>query len=499
MALGCRFLAVLIFARRLLAGATAAYVTVVLTLGGMAPARLVFYGLTTAWTLFLALQTYWSHQRSKRVLCAPGTSNARPTLRVIEIAAFNVALTLLLGEIALRAFAAWSGCTLVVNAAEEGYRLAPGQDYGAGLRGNCLGYPGPEFQHDKPPGVYRIAALGDSFAVGPVVPFAANYLTLLEKQLPHGEVYNFGVAGTGPREYRNILRRDVWKYQPDLVLTSIFVGNDITETLATPRHLEPRQHALYLLCQRSWRWLWDRRHQERPPPGLANRCTTPTLSPHTFRAVEARRLAVCVQPPSPAMEKKWQRALAFLDDIVKDCRQHGVPLAVVLIPDEFQVNPAVFDHALVDAGVDRAAVDLRLPQQRLGTFFVDRGVPCLDLLPAFVGVRDTYAPCDTHWNVRGNRLAAEQLGAWLLRQSLVRALRTPAQKGSDPLNAGGPTPFGQAFLSARPGMKSCQAKPTGSVGEAANSRWRIRRCRVVPAWERLLQWASSGRISRTSP
>ena len=53
---------------------------------------------------------------------------------------------------------------------------------GAGLRGNGLGYSGHEFQQEKRPGVLRIAALGDSFALGPAVPFAANYLTLLERQ-----------------------------------------------------------------------------------------------------------------------------------------------------------------------------------------------------------------------------------------------------------------------------------------------------------------------------
>jgi hypothetical protein len=40
-------------------------------------------------------------------------------------------------------------------------------------------------------------------------------------------------------------------------------------------------------------------------------------------------------------------------------------------------------------------------------------VPCLDLQPAFAATPDTYAPRDTHWNARGNRLAAEHIAAWL--------------------------------------------------------------------------------------
>jgi hypothetical protein len=87
---------------------------------------------------------------------------------------------------------------------------------------------------------------------------------------------------------------------------------------------------------------------------------------------------------------------------------------VVLIPDEFQVNPAVLADAITEAGVERGRVDVTLPQQRLVAFFGERGIPCLDLLPAFDGVAEAYAPCDTHWNVRGNRLAAERIREWLL-------------------------------------------------------------------------------------
>src|SRR5262249_34890364 len=155
-------------------------------------------------------------------------------------------------------------------------------------------YPGREHEPEKRPGVRRIAALGDSFAVGPAVPFADNYLTLLEQALPGALVYNFGVSGAGPREYYEILRTDVWAVRPDLVLVSVFVGSDITECLPAPRSLDPRQHGLYLLAKRGWRLLREQR-----PAGDAHtpdRLAGAPLSPRTYREVEARRLAVCVTP-----------------------------------------------------------------------------------------------------------------------------------------------------------------------------------------------------------
>jgi hypothetical protein len=388
------------FFRRALAAAVLLYTVTVLTWGGSHAAVPVL--LATSLTALLPLAF------TARIPSRHAWS------RSLELILTNLALFLLLGELALRGVIACQGGSALVRQTLDGQRLRPGHDYGDGLRGNRLGYPGREFDRQHRSGILRIAALGDSFAVGPAVPFADNYLSVLEQSLSGVEVYNFGVSGAGPREYREILERDVWPHQPDVVLMSIFVGNDVTESLATPRHLDPRQHALYLLGERSWKLLRERFRQPSAPERATTRSTAPPLSPQTFREVEARRLAVCYHPIEPALEKKWQRTLGHLDAIVRRCKDRRVPLTVVLIPDEFQVNPAALADAMAEAGVDRGRVDVELPQRRLKAFFAERGVPCLDLLPAFVEVTDTYAPRDTHWNARGNRLAAGLIREWLL-------------------------------------------------------------------------------------
>jgi hypothetical protein len=396
------------FARRTAVGVILGYVAVCLTLGGTPAAKPVFHVVAAAWVLLLAA---WSVCRR-----APEPIRHGRLGRVADLVATNLALTLALAEFSLRAFAALAGTSLVVSDTLDSHRLMPGRDYGGGLRGNSLGYPGRDSRREKQPGIFRIAALGDSFAVGPAVPFAENYLTLLEKQLPHVEVYNFGVSGAGPREYREILRRDVWTYQPDLVLLSVFVGNDITEVLATPRHMDPRQLSLYLLLTRGWRLVSEQWRQADTMAGAgSHHLPARGLAPGTFREVEARRLAICRLPVTAAMERKWRRALADLEGIVSDCRARGKPFAVVLIPDEFQVNPAVLRMAANEANVEPSSRDLEYPQRRLAAFFAQSGVPCLDLRPEFAGVPATYAPRDTHWNERGNRLAATHITRWLQR------------------------------------------------------------------------------------
>jgi hypothetical protein len=391
----------LILARRLFIGTVAAYLLASFSLGGTPAARPVFYAVTLCWLIFLCTR----RDRGSRLAWLP---------RSLELLGFNVALTLVLAEFCLRGFAILSGNSFLVSQAIHAYRLTPGRNYGGGLRGNNLGFPGREFLQAKRPGVYRIAALGDSFAIGPAVPFADNYLTLLEAAQPGIEVYNFGLSGAGPREYDAILRHYALAFEPDLVLLSIFVGNDITESLSTPRDMDPRQHCLYLLASRGLSfWMERQRKQDEGTASSSDRYSQGTLSSTTFREIEARRLAVCLDPAPVGLEKKWQRALGYLDRIVRTCRQQGVPLAAVLIPDEFQVNPNVREEAAEAAHIDMYLLDLEKPQRRLVGFFAGRGVPCIDLLPSFQGVPDTYAPRNTHWNVRGNRLAAERIGAWL--------------------------------------------------------------------------------------
>ncbi len=336
-------------------------------------------------------------------------------LRPVELIFFNLAVFIVLGEGSLRLLNRYSPRALVVPRVLDSFRLEPGRDYGAGLHGNRFGYPGADHPLQKAPGAYRIAALGDSFAIGPAVAFQDNYLTLLEKAIPTVEVLNFGVAGTGPREYLEILQSHARAFGPDLVLVSFFIGNDVTETLAVPRGLDPRQFLLYLAAERGMRLL-NRPSQAK---NASDRLAGTGFSARQFLEIEARRLEVCRQPETELLEKKWERAMNRMDAIVQLCTKAGMRCAVVLIPDEFQVNDQVYEAARNRAGLVEADLILDHPQKRLRAFFATRGTPCLDLLPMFQRNAGSYAPRDTHWNARGNHLAAEAIARWLTTEGLV--------------------------------------------------------------------------------
>lgn len=356
-------------------------------------------------------------------LAAPGAGLERgrswltsAPFRLADLLMGNFVLLVLLCETALRAWTLFTGQDPLMLERVAARRMPPGV-HEHGVRANSLGFPDQEFQVGRPSGIRRIAALGDSFSVGVRVAYEENYLTLLEEKLPGVEVLNFGVSGTGPREYRKLLSDTVWPYQPDLVLVPIFVGNDIQQWIPTPklRKFEPDALHSVVFLQRLGRLVRERWRGPSTEGSLFSMRVSPQFSERTYVEMSATRLDVCRLPQTPFITRCWQRALAELELIVADCKAHDVPLAVLVLPDELQVNQDLRRRGLAHRGLSDSDVDVLLPQRRLAEFCASRGVPCLDLEPALrTAGGAAYYPNDSHWNALGNRLAADAASPWLL-------------------------------------------------------------------------------------
>lgn len=321
----------------------------------------------------------------------------------------------------------------------EGF--APGKELEGFLR-NSRGFRTPEYEYAREPGVSRVAIMGDSFASDSgQVPWRSMWGTLLGDRLEtlldrDIEIVNLGVPAVGPRFVLRLWELEGRRLDPDLVIFSFFVGNDFTDEFDGPlTTLDTDALARLSLVARlvrNGRRLWHERQaaqlhrprettsdparmgvevgEQREPPG-------PYLSEETYLRVEASRLKIC-DPRGDYFESRFAAVAPILERFDAAVRLAGARLVVLIIPDEFQVDPKL----LARLAPGRGAVDLDLPQRRLREFLTERDIAHLDLLPVFREVgrsRVLYRERDTHWNSAGNRVAADELARFLTEQRLV--------------------------------------------------------------------------------
>lgn len=341
-----------------------------------------------------------------------------PTVRNLARISWQIivvgAVTLVLGEMSVRI------CRYLVPSAFPSvafydqsynrYRGRPGaSDYG--FRLNSAGFKDVEFTESKQVGILRVVAVGDSFAFG-VVPYEYNYLTLTEQHLNDGglraEVINMGIPGLAPQDYLALLANEGLKLQPDLVLISFFVGNDFDETRRLRTQLYEFSDLLALIkFVVDTRTKFDGRvfHGEDRYDDSASSFREPIY----LEIVKQRSWVYRKPPPHP---RALNAAVDYLVQIRDLCTRSGVPLLVLVIPDELQVNQALQGRILESLDIGQSEIDFTQPNRFLAEHFRRHGIEAIDVLNSFAARGkevSLYKPLDSHWNIAGNELAAKLL------------------------------------------------------------------------------------------
>lgn len=332
-------------------------------------------------------------------------------------------ISIALAEIAFRIVDGISPLHIFYDDTYERWRRTPGtQNFD--IKINSHGFKDTEFG-PKRTDVYRIVALGDSMTYG-AVPYHNNYLTVLERRMNARqpvEVLNMGIPNTGPSDYLSILVREGLAFDPDMVLVSVFIGNDILKPgagqgkreLYTYSYLASFAH--YLLYIRPQ--IADRQPgPDRDKEYLQYCGDCPTFEEEAFLRINSHRAVIYFSAPK-SINPLVDHAFVPIAEMAKLCEQRGIEFAVVLLPAEIQLYPALAKR-VIDRSYNftrhAAHWDPELPNRLLGERLNARGIRFLDLLPEFsrVAPRETlYLPRDTHWNIAGNRLAGEAIYRYL--------------------------------------------------------------------------------------
>lgn len=340
-------------------------------------------------------------------MAAPaGRRGCRSTLRALLLLGFGLCLALCLTEFVFRTFVMRPKVprTAAAFAAEVASR-----------------WPQP-IPEAKPPGTIRIIGLADSFGEAGE---HRNYHYLVADRLRAAgwpvEMVNLSVGEYDLEEEQLTLQRWAARYHPDLVLHGFYCGNDFYLTgygeLLTYQGISVRrrnfiQHPSY----KSFMFLvWARNWFRATLATRAEVTTDPAAGPGTFSVadflrIEHDRFEHCaLQPP---VAERWAEVAQRLDRLVATAREMGATYAMVVHPDQYQVEPALRQQVIETYGVDVAGYDFEQPQTWLKAWGQRAGVPVIDLLPAFRergAAGGLFRPRDTHYNQAGNQVAAEVL------------------------------------------------------------------------------------------
>jgi lysophospholipase L1-like esterase len=376
----------------------------------------------------------------------------------------SIAVSLGVAEVVLRAFDLGPSIQIIF---EENYQLSdnpileyelrPGSSHD-GITINSSGFRDREFTRAKPPGIFRIAAIGDSVSFGLWVPQHTSYPKQLEvllndqladRSAPYSriEVLNFGVTGYNVTQVVENLRTRVLDYDPDLIVYGYVLNDPQADsleggTLRDLRDFEQRRmteqlghgtmrlllHSrLATLCAlvvRDW---------TRPTGSYARHATTGRLIDRTddvnvpvrargdpggaaYEAGDSTGQYFRSLHTEPSSRKRFVEGIR---DLAAVARSADVPVIVAIFP----LFVSLENYPLEDV------------HEIIGAQGRNSGLAIADLLPAFVGAkRDArtergLAVDFMHPSVYGHSIAANELARFIGESNPLETERSP-----DPLD-----------------------------------------------------------------
>lgn len=285
----------------------------------------------------------------------------------------------------------------------RGRPFAPDYDF----RLNSKGFKDAEFRPTKDENTVRILGIGNLSAYT-VVPYRYSYLTALEERLNKGggrfEVINMAIPYISPKDYLALLMREGLDLNPDLIIVSLSIKNDLSG------YKEEAKINSYLASYLSSASDRDERYEGQIFNGNTGyNDNQPVLTDEEYLNVVKEGSDVYVKGNN-LLQQGVAYAMNYLIRMKQICDDRQIKFAVVLVPDEVQVNSNLQAEVIRASKSSSGEFDFALPNKSLSSQLKAYHIDHLDLLDEFArasGQMSLYKPNYGHWNIAGNRLAAE--------------------------------------------------------------------------------------------
>lgn len=381
--------------------------------------------VTLAVTVVLALLLEWSTRRAGQAVAAfRRLSRGGKAAAVGAIA--SVWLLLIGAELWVRhddpqEVNGWGERAALQEDPRFGWRMIPDrttrlrwQGYDYRVSANALGFPGPLYPPERPPGTLRIMTIGDAFTSAEGVDTDAAWPRLLEHDLAEREgtrpvqVQNFAITGYGPNQYVAVARAYLPVFRPDVLLVSLFV-NDFDDAEKTDRQFQQSigfgrtsGDSLYAILALGDLSAWVQDRLQRVVAGWRG-------VPAPMDAVHSQ-LKVFQPQGAPADGDAQQRVQQRLAELKELAAANGARLMLLLVPANIQVcSPdAVYGPGNHVASSLQRGFDPEQPQRQFAADAAALNLEAVDLRPVLQGQPCPYQPHNMHWTGEGHqRVAAD--------------------------------------------------------------------------------------------
>lgn len=293
------------------------------------------------------------------------------------------------------------------------------------VRLNRHGFLGEDRELEKPPGVYRMLILGDSFTAGLHVAepdaFPARLEASLNAKRADGarfEIINAGVPGYSTAQELALFREIGWKHQPDLVVLTVYLGNDLANNSV-------RAHPCHYLVSVCGRPFYDMREgrlvalgEGKPMRVQSDHWADRLLGFSLVYRNLVRRMPAAVSDEAPEGNvlygiasgsrgfPSWVTTMELLIQIRDAVEVYRVPFLILIATPKPEIIPAPTSDWY-------RALRVRLEQllERHEIRYID---PLQRLAESQKAGRSPYYEKDHHWNEAGHEAAATSLEAYFV-------------------------------------------------------------------------------------
>jgi len=328
---------------------------------------------------------------------------------------------------------------------------------------NQFGFNDRDYPLQKEPGTYRIVFVGDSFSW--MGGKKHNYIPLLAKKFEgyYGkhqlDIINTGYIGTHTVEELAMLKKYGLQYNPDQVALGFFAGNDFLdgdpnrkriivndlfididkrqEFILFGYPIIPKSRVLTFIEQRTKIWTEEAKAKKDREKDEKEGKRNGFFARQTYLNMVRGKLEFCNIAGLNSGERnpRINYILNGVSEMKTLLDSKKIKLIVGIYPDEYQVDEQLLNEVLTTFKLNKSDYDLECQQRILKKHLEANAIPYVDMREKFR--QETikhpgdklYLLRDTHWNDRGNQLAAD---IWFdtLRQEVDSSLKPevlPAQ------------------------------------------------------------------------